>query len=53
MGDEAEPLTAEHASKAQPLIQVFGEQIVRKLFSRTWQLREEGLGDIENLILRD
>jgi len=29
------------------LIDLYGEQLVRKLFSKTWQLREEALNEIE------
>ncbi len=32
---------------SQPLIDIFGEQVVRKLFSKTWQFREEALNIIE------
>jgi hypothetical protein len=35
---------------ARPLIAAFGEPIVRKIFSKTWQFREEGLNDIEAMI---
>lgn len=37
---------------AQPLIEVFGEPVIRKIFSRTWNLREQGLGEIEEDIMR-
>ena len=37
---------------ARPLIQVFGEPPVRKIFSRTWALREDGIGEIEDIILQ-
>lgn len=36
---------------AQPLIDVFGEPIVRKIFSRTWALREQGIDQVEDVIL--
>jgi hypothetical protein len=36
---------------ARPLIQVFGEPPIRKIFSRTWGLREDGIGEIEQIIL--
>jgi hypothetical protein len=36
---------------ARPLIQVFGEPVIRKIFSKTWQFREEGLNEIEQSIL--
>ena len=38
---------------AEPLIDFFGEIVIRKLFSRTWNLREEGIKDIENLIMQE
>lgn len=37
---------------AQPLIEIFGEPVIRKIFSRTWNLREQGLGEIEKDIMR-
>jgi hypothetical protein len=36
---------------ARPLIQVFGEPTVRKIFSKTWQFREEGLNEIEQMVM--
>ena len=36
---------------ARPLIQVFGEPVIRKIFSKTWQFREEGLNEIEQSVL--
>ena len=38
-----EPISADKKGAAQPLINVFGEQLVRMLFSRTWGLREKGI----------
>lgn len=38
-----EPISADKRGVAQPLINVFGEQLVRMLFSRTWGLREKGI----------
>jgi hypothetical protein len=32
---------------SEPLIDIFGEQVIRKLFSKTWQFREEALNIIE------
>jgi hypothetical protein len=32
------------------MIAMWGEEIVQKIFSRTWQLREEGLDNIEQEI---
>ena len=46
-----EPIESSKQAVAQPLIQAFGEMPVRKIFSRTWGLREEGIGDIEEIIL--
>ena len=39
----AEQLTPNERQIAQPLIDQFGEDAVKKLFSKTWQLREEAL----------
>ena len=36
---------------ARPLISVFGEPTVRKLFSKTWQFREEGLNEVEQMVM--
>ena len=36
---------------AQPLIEMFGEPVIRKIFSRTWTLREEGISEIEEQII--
>jgi len=33
---EAEPLTGEKIKQAEPLIQIFREPNVRKIFSKTW-----------------
>ena len=35
------------------MVQVFGELNVRKVFSKVWQLREEGIQNIENDILEE
>ena len=48
-----EPITADKRSVAQPLIEVFGEPVVRKIFSRTWALREQGIDEVENQILNE
>ena len=37
---------------AQPLIGSFGEPSVRKIFSRAWNLREEGISEIEEQIMQ-
>ena len=46
-----EPISADKKGAAQPLINVFGEQLVRMLFSRTWGLREKGIDQIEDEVL--
>ena len=40
---EVEFLTGENAKLAEPLIPIIGEDIARRLFSKTWNLREEAL----------
>jgi len=35
-----EPITPGLMAIAAPLIDVFGEPVIRKIFSRTWNLRE-------------
>lgn len=49
----AEELSGDNRKAAQPLIDMFGEQVVRKLFSRTWQLKEEALGEVEDEVLNN
>ncbi len=50
---EVEDLTGDKIVQAQPMIAVFGATDVKKIFSRTWQLREEGINNIESLILNE
>jgi hypothetical protein len=47
-----EPISPNNMAVAQPLIEVFGEIPIRKIFSRTWNLREEGVAEIEDLIMQ-
>ena len=49
---EGEPIANDKRSIADPLINVFGETTVRKIFSRTWALREDGIGILEDEILQ-
>lgn len=42
-----EPLNAQNAKFADALIGVLGEDICRRIFSKTWQFREDGLQQIE------
>lgn len=46
-----EPITPKDMAAAQPLINIFGEPPIRKIFSRTWNLREEGISEVEEFIL--
>jgi hypothetical protein len=46
-----EPIAADKRMIAQPMIDSFSEPVIRKIFSRTWNLREEGIGEIEDQIL--
>ena len=45
---EAEPLSTEDRKVAGLIIDVYGEEIAKKIFSKTWQLREEGLTEIND-----
>ena len=47
-----EPIAPNNMAVAQPLIYIFGEPSVRKIFSKTWNLREEGISEIEDFILQ-
>ncbi len=38
-----EALSGALASEAEPVIDMFGEEIARMLYSKQWQHREEGL----------
>jgi hypothetical protein len=49
-GSEAEFLTNENLKLAEPLIPVIGEELARKIFSKTWNLREDGLRILEQEI---
>ena len=49
----AEQLTGERLQLAQPMISAFGSANVNKVFSKTWQFREEGITTIENEILNE
>ena len=46
-----EPIAPDKQGQAQPLIAIFGEPNIRKIFSRTWGLREEGISNVEDEIL--
>ena len=38
---------------AEPLIPIFGEGIIKKMFSKPWVTREEGLKDCEEVIKKN
>lgn len=48
---DGEPIAGDKRAIAEPLIHVFGEEICRKIFSKTWNLREEGLAMLEEKML--
>jgi hypothetical protein len=35
---------------AEPLIPIFGEDTVKKMFSKPWVIREEGLKECEEIV---
>lgn len=47
-----EPIAPEYRAVAHPLIKVFGEPINRMIFSRDWALRERGINEIEDWVLK-
>ena len=47
---QVEELTAEDRKTAGPMIDVFGEDAMRKIFSSTWALREEGINEVDDLL---
>ena len=48
---EGEPISNDKRGIAEPLIRLFGESTVRKVFSKTWPLRDEALNILEDEIL--
>ena len=44
-------MSAEDRKVAQPLLDAFGEVNIAKLFSKTWQLREEAINEIEDEVM--
>lgn len=38
---------------AEPLIPVFGEEVVKKMFSKPWATRDEGLKECEEIIKKN
>lgn len=38
---------------AESLIPIFGEDVVKKMFSRPWALRDEGLKECEDIVVKN
>ena len=38
---------------AESLIPIFGEDVVKKMFSRPWATRDEGLKECEDIVLKN
>ena len=38
---------------AESLIPIFGEGVVKKMFSRPWTTRDEGLKDCEDIVVKN
>jgi hypothetical protein len=51
--DDAEPIEGQNAINAEPLVRFFGEQNIRKIFSKTWQKRDDGIKALENDIVNE
>ena len=49
-GGVAEELTEDDMKLAEPLIPVFGMEIVKKIFATDWHLREQALNQISEEI---
>jgi hypothetical protein len=49
---KVEEISPENMKYAEALIPVFGEEVVKKMFSRPWALRDEGLKECEKIISR-
>lgn len=52
-GEQAEPIAGKHSKAAEPLIPVFGEPTIRKLFSTKWQFRSDALEEIERATIQE
>ncbi len=47
---KVEEISPENMKYAEPLIPILGEEVVKKMFSRPWTIREEGLKEAEEII---
>mmetsp|Transcript_2960 Transcript_2960/g.2797 ORF Transcript_2960/g.2797 Transcript_2960/m.2797 type:complete len:105 (+) Transcript_2960:169-483(+) len=45
-----EEISPANMKYAEPLIPIFGEEVVKKMFSKPWAIREEGLKECEDII---
>lgn len=43
-----EPLSGQQSKQAEPFLHILSEPIVKRLFSKNWQFREEGLSKIQS-----
>lgn len=50
---KVEEISPENMKYAEVLIPVFGEDVVKKMFSRPWALRDEGLKECEDIIKKN
>lgn len=50
---KVEEISPENMKYAEQLIPVFGEDIVKKMFSRPWAIREEGLKECEDIVKKN
>lgn len=48
VSNSPEPLGMQQAKLAEPFIHILTDKICKRIFSKTWQFREEGLGIIMN-----
>ena len=48
-----EPLGVQQSKQAEPFVHIIGEDLCRKIFSKNWQFREEGLDTIQSEIIKD
>lgn len=48
VNDNIEDLSPDIRKNVGPMIDAFGEMTVRKIFTKTWQLREEALNEVED-----
>ncbi len=52
-GEQAEEIEGKHMKTAEPLIAVFGEETIRRLFSKKWQNRAKALEEIEQFTIQN